>query len=172
MTESDICICHYPKWVYDKYDKEYYAMPLSILERSGVKKQKGDIEFSLELDEKIVKFLAVPFDENFGKRGIPVPDVEMVYHDVAVGHDIISKQFMQLTWEKLNDKHYKKYDVKSHFVLAGCETSDTSKVFDELEGKEILMCENKEVYKALHPIDEFLGQHILELESIKDKIYI
>lgn len=172
MTDSDICICNYPKWVYDKYDKEYYAMPLSILDQSGVKKQKGDIEFPLELDGNIVKFLAVPFTE-VGNRGIPVPDIEAIYHDVSVGNDIISKQFMELTWQNLDGKHYKKYDIKNHLILAGCEASETSKQFDELEGKEVLVCTNKkEIYKALHPIDEFLEKHILELESIKDKIYI
>lgn len=168
---TDICSCIFPIWVYDKNDKEYFAMPIEVMDEDGIKKQKGDIEFVVNRDGQDIKFLAVPF-ESVGIRGIAIPETDTVYHDVKIGEkcdDVIAKQFTKLTWQKLDGKHFKKYDVRGHIFIAGCEPSDTHKEFDELEGKEVLKCKDKTVYSILHPIDEFIDLHILELEQIKEK---
>lgn len=167
--EKDICICHYPVWAYDKYNNEWYGLPAIILERMGITKQKGDIEFILERDGVNVNFIAVPFSE-VGTRGIPVPENDIVYHDVKIGNDIVSKQFTKLTWQKPDGKHFKKYEVRDHYAVAGCEPSETyreSEYDNEGKEKEVLKCVNKDVFEVLHPIDEFINMHVLELEKLK-----
>ncbi len=173
IVEQKICVCKFPIWMYDKDNKEYFAIPVEVAEERGIQRTESDIEVIVKIDDQDVKFLAIPF-ETASKRGIEIPEIEIVDHDIPIGllgKDFITKQFVKVKWHKLNDDYTKKYDIREHIVVAGCKLSDAlkNKVFDELEGKEQLKCTEKEVFSVLHPIDEFLNQHIMEIESERIK---
>jgi hypothetical protein len=159
--------------MYDKDNKEYFAIPVEVAEERGIQRAESDIEVVVKVDDQDVKFLAIPF-ETARVRGIEIPEIDIVDHDIPIGllgKDFITKQFVKVKWHKLNDKlndeYTKKYDIREHIVVAGCKHSDAlkNKEFDELEGKEKLHCTEKEVFSVLHPIDEFLNQHIMEIEQ-------
>jgi hypothetical protein len=52
----------------------------------------------------------------------------------------------------------KKYDVVGHVVFAGCELSEASKGEDG-----ILACDEKSIFKVLHPAEEWIEKHVIEL---------
>lgn len=167
VDEQKICVCKFPIWMYDKDNKEYFAIPVEVAEERGIQRIESDIEVIVKIDDQDVKFLAIPF-ETASKRGIEIPEIEIVDHDIPIGllgKDFITKQFVKLKWKKIDpDSYTKKYDIREHIVVAGCKLSDTLKEFDESEKKEKLKCTEKEIFDVLHPIDEFLNQHFMEIE--------
>lgn len=167
IVEQKICVCKFPIWMYDKDNKEYFAIPVEVAEERGIQRIESDIEVIVKIDDQDVKFLAIPF-ETASKRGIEIPEIEIVDHDIPIGllgKDFITKQFVKLKWKKIDpDSYTKKYDIREHIVVAGCKLSDTLKEFDESEKKEKLKCTEKEIFDVLHPIDEFLNQHFMEIE--------
>ncbi len=197
--EEEICICLIPVWMYDENDKEYYSLPVQTIRAQNIRIRPdlGDVEVTLKREGRDIKFIAMPF-ETLKERGIEVPQSEMVDHEVPLSDGTyITKPFMKLTWQKIlnfcgltgsnsigsstgSDStgsdcyHIRKYDVKGHIVSAGCHLSETikEKKFDEIEGKEkeVLRCANdKDIYVALHPIDEFLESHIEEIHMSDKK---
>lgn len=166
---TDICICNYPIWMYDEKGEEYFALPIEIAKERGIqiRRDLGDLEIVVNRDDRDIIFLAIPF-RTVKERNIEIPEIEIVDHDVLVGQDIISKQFMKLTWQKIIDEVVKKYDLRGHVVVAGCKPSEMVKEleFDLLgKEKEILRCSDKGIFTILHPMEEFLEKHILELKN-------
>lgn len=165
--ENKICVCKFPIWMYDKDNREYFALPVEIADERGIQRTISDIEVTVKIDGQDVKFLAIPFD-TVAERDIDIPEIEMVEHDIPIGlagSDFITKNFVKLIWKKPTDEFTKKYEVQGHIVVAGCKHSETIKV-DE-EGTEKLKCTEKEIFSVLHPADEFLNQHIMDIEEIK-----
>lgn len=169
---DETCVCNYPIWMYDENDEEYFALPIDVAEERGIqiRKDLGDLEVIVNRDGRDIKFLAIPF-KTVETRNIDIPEFETVDHDVLVGNDVIVKQFLKVTWQKVIDEIVKKYDLRGHIVIAGCKPSEMVKElgFDDLLGqeKEILRCSGKLIFVVFHPIDEFLEGHILELRNKK-----
>jgi hypothetical protein len=166
---TSICVCKFPIWMYGKNNKEYFAIPVDVAEEKGIQQRAdlGDLEIKVDIEGQDTKFLAIPF-ETVISRGIEVPEWELVDYDIPVGlhGEYITKQFAKVTWKKpAVDSYTKKYEVKGHIVIAGCKHSETSKMFDEAEGKEKLQCTEKEIFSVLHPIEEFLNEHIGDIEQ-------
>jgi hypothetical protein len=170
--------------MYDKDNKEYFALPIDVVKERGIQIEKGvenglngDLEIDVEIEGKPVKFLAIPFD-TVKRRHIEIPEIEIVDHDIPIGlkGDYITKQFTKVTWKKVTDEFTKKYDIKGHIVIAGCKPSETVKTGDE-EGKDKdgeekfqhqkLQCTEKEIFSVLHPMEEFLEDHIGDIEEMR-----
>lgn len=156
--------------MYDENGEEYFALPIDVALERGIqiRKDLGDLEIIVNRDGRDIIFLAIPF-RTVEVRNIEIPEIEMVDHDVLVGTDVIVKQFMKVKWQKVIDEIVKKYDLRGHIIIAGCKPSEMVKelTFDDLIGKEkeVLRCSDKGIFTALHPMDEFLGLHILELRN-------
>lgn len=174
---ADVCVCKFPIWMYDKDNKEYFAIPVDIAEEKGIQKQKEDLEITVEIEGKDVKFLAIPF-ETVEKRHIEIPEVEMIDYDIPIGlsGDHITKQFTKVTWKKVTDEFIKKYEIKGHIVIAGCKHPETLIDIDKID-KSIngpgsdgnkLHCTEKEIFAVLHPMDEFLDEHFGDIETVKE----
>lgn len=163
---SSICVCKFPIWMYNKDNKEYFAIPVDVAEEKGIQRQPVDLEVTVDIEGQDTQFLAIPF-ETVIERGIEIPKWELVDYDipVGIGGDYITKQFAKVTWKDPTDEYTKKYEVKEHIVIAGCKHSEASKIFDELEGKERLQCTEKEIFSVLHPVDEFLNEHIGDIDN-------
>lgn len=156
---TSICACNYPIWFYDKNNEEYFGIPVEIANEIGIRTQKelGDLEVTINRDDQDIKFLAVPF-KGIAERGVDIPDIEIVDHE----SDGVVKQFMKVTIIKIEKGTYtKKYEVKGHIFVAGCELSETN---DSDKSEEAPKCIDKLVYEILHPIDEFIEKHIVELK--------
>lgn len=166
---TSICVCKFPIWMYDKNNKEYFAIPVEVVNEKGIqiRPDLGDTEVTVDIEGQDTKFLAIPF-ETVLERGIEIPEWEIVDYDIPVGLDgeYITKQFTKLTWKKpAVDSYTKKYEVKGHIVIAGCKHSEAVKTVDD-EGKDKLQCTEKEIYSVLHPMDEFLNEHIGDIDKI------
>lgn len=176
---TSICACNYPIWIYDSGGKEYFALPVEIAEDIGIRTQKelGDLEVTINRDEQDIKFLAIPF-KDIAERGVDIPDIEIIDNE----SDGVIKQFMKVTIIKVGKGTYtKKYDVRGHIFVAGCEFSETIKSSDKSEAQsterseverapdesrgEAPKCADKLVYEILHPIDEFIEKHIVDLNN-------
>lgn len=183
MCNMTICSCLFPVWIYDnaKDDEEYFALPVEVIEERGIqiREDLGDLLIDIKRDGRDIKFLAIPFKsiEKYGRKDVEesVPEIEMVDHEIVLsdGSHLV-KQFMKVTWQKITREdsekyHIKEYDIRGHIFSAGCEYSDVIKEleFDDLLGKEkeVLKCTEKDIYVVLHPINEFLEQHIVELKT-------
>ena len=91
---------------------------------------------------------------------MPIPDIE---YEKTEGLDGIIRDYIAVTWQKVKDGDVvKKYDVNSHVVTAGCQLGEASK---EEDGK--LACDEKNIYVVLHPIEEWIEQHIVELPLLE-----
>jgi len=109
-------------------------------------------------DGKGIEYLAMPI-ETIKDGDIPVPDIE---YEETEGLDGIIRGYIAVTWQKVKDGDVvKKYDVVGHVVTAGCQLEEASKGED---GK--LVCDEKSIYVVLHPIEEWIEQHIIELPSL------
>jgi hypothetical protein len=169
-----ICACNYPVWLYDKNNKEYFSIPFEVAEGKGIQYRPdlGDLEIVINRDSQDIKFLAIPMS-TIEERGLQseIPEIEMVDHETNLSDGTaIVRQFMKIVWLKISDESTKKYDVRGHIFIAGCKPSDMIKEKElDLEGKEkeVLHCSEKGIFVVLHPIDEFLEKHIVELENIK-----
>ena len=111
-------------------------------------------------DAKEVEYLAMPLEviEN-GEMSVPDIDVQE-----AEGLDGIMRDYVVVRWQDITpNMHTKKYDVKGHVVTAGCELSEAIK---EEDGH--LQCDSKSIYTVLHPLEEWMEQHVIEIPSAKN----
>lgn len=115
-------------------------------------------EFPLDIIDKRagkeIEYLAMPFD--LIKSGIKPPeDIDVVEEEIEGK----KSKFVAVIWKKPSEKDdVKKYLVRGHIVIAGCEPSLK-------EGK--LQCDEKDLYMVLHPAEEWLDYHIVELTKKK-----
>lgn len=179
-----ICACNYPVWLYDKNNEEFFAIPVDVANEKGIQHRPdlGDFEIDINRDGQDIKFLAIPMktisdktrsrELGLGDGTDIIPEIEMVDHETVLsdGSSIV-RQFMKVVWLKVTDEFVKKYDVRGHIFVAGCKPSEIikEKEFDDLEGKEkeVLHCSEKGIFVVLHPIDEFLEKHIVDLGTLK-----
>lgn len=110
-------------------------------------------------DGKGVEYVAMPI-EAIKEGDIPIPDID---YEETEGLDGIVRGYISVTWQKVKDGDIvKKYDVVSHVVTAGCQLEEASKGED---GK--LVCNDKNIYVVLHPVQEWVEQHIVELPPLE-----
>jgi len=87
----------------------------------------------------------MPEDEDFRR---PI-NIELIEKD--------NKEYVAVTWKKPTDyDHLKSYEVNDHLVFAGC-SNDNTKVED---GQ--MKCDRKDLYVVLHPVREWLKDHVIE----------
>lgn len=110
-------------------------------------------------DDRSIEYIAMPI-EVIKNGDISVPEIE--YEEVE-GFDGIIKSYIAVKWQKIKDGDIvRKYDIVGHIVTAGCELSESSKGED---GK--LQCSEKSIYTVLHPAEEWVEQHVIELPPEK-----
>lgn len=107
------------------------------------------IIFDNRYDEQI-EYLAIPKEIIKEKGDITLPEIEII--------NLKGKEWMAVTWNTLSHNNVKDYDVNDHIVIAGCDISSMV----EKEGK--LRCDEKKIYIVLHPMDEWLDHHVIELK--------
>lgn len=106
-------------------------------------------------DGKSIEYLAMPI-EVIKDGDMPVPDID---YEEAKGFDGVTRDYISVKWQKVKDGMFmKKYDVVGHIVMAGCELSDTLK-----EEDGTLSCNDKSIYTVLHPAEEWVDKHVIEL---------
>jgi hypothetical protein len=107
-----------------------------------------------------VEYLAMPLEIIEGGI-VPVPDIEVQNTE---GLDGIKRRYVAIKWKDITpDLHVKKYDViGGHIVFAGCELSEALK-----EDNGNLRCDAKSIYKVLHPYEEWIENHVVEIPSTK-----
>jgi len=66
--------------------------------------------------------------------------------------DGILREYMEVRWKDIDHNDINRYDVSGHIMYAGCP-------------KDELKCDSKGVYTVLHPIDEWIKDHIIELNK-------
>lgn len=109
-------------------------------------------------DGKGIEYLAMPI-EAIKDGDMPIPDID---YEETEGLDGITRGYISVTWQKVKDGDVvKKYDVVSHVVTAGCQSEYALKGED---GK--LACDEKNIYVVLHPVTEWVEQHIVELSPL------
>jgi len=110
-------------------------------------------------DGQDTEYLAMPL-EVIEDGELPVPDIDV---QETEGLDGIIRHYVAVTWkEVMPDMHVKKYDVVGHVVTAGCEISET------IQGEDgQIQCDSKNIYVVLHPIEEWIEKHIIEISPIK-----
>lgn len=109
-------------------------------------------------DGQDVEYLAMPLEVIEGGE-LPVPDIDTIETE---GLDGIVRYYVSVTWKPVTpDMHLKKYDVVGHVVTAGCELSET------IQGEDGLQCDSKSIYVVLHPIEEWVEKHIIEISPGK-----
>lgn len=107
-------------------------------------------------DGNSIEYIAMPI-EVIKDGDIPVPDIG--YEEVE-GSDGITKSYIAVKWQKIRDGDVvRKYDIVGHIVTAGCQLEDASKGDD---GK--MACSEKSIYTVLHPAEEWVEQHVIELK--------
>lgn len=110
-------------------------------------------------DGQEVEYLAMPL-EVIEDGEIPVPGIDILETE---GLDGITRNYVAVTWKEVTpDLYTKKYDVVGHVVTAGCELSEASKGEDGH-----LQCDSKDIYVVLHPIEEWIEKHIIDLPPEK-----
>lgn len=108
---------------------------------------------------KGTEYLAVPIEIIKG-GDIPVPEID---YEETEGLDGITREYVKVVWMKIKDGDVvNKYDVVDHIVTAGCLPEDASKGEDGH-----MVCTEKSIYTVLHPIKEFVEQHVIELPETK-----
>ena len=106
-------------------------------------------------DGQSIEYLAMPV-EVIKDGDIRVPDID---YEEAEGFDGVIKGYISVKWQEIKDGTVmKKYNVVGHVVFAGCELSDASKGEDG-----ILACNDKSIFKVLHPAEEWVEKHVVEL---------
>lgn len=110
-------------------------------------------------DGQEIEYLAMPLEIIDGGE-IPVPDIEI---QDAEGLDGIFRRYVAVKWKDITpDLHVKKYDVVGHVVFAGCELSEA------LKGENgNIKCDTKSIYKVLHPLEEWVENHLIEISPNK-----
>lgn len=99
-------------------------------------------------DDELI-YYAMPEDEELRKPlDIDIVDGEEGEHFVAV------------LWRNITgDDHIKEYEVNGHLVFVGCSSEEAM----SKNGK--FYCGDKDLFLVLHPIDEWLQDHIIEVEE-------
>lgn len=110
-------------------------------------------------DGKDIEYLAFP-TEVMKTTDLFVPDIEFISTE---GLDGVIRDFVAVLWQEPIHNNLKKYDVAGHIVTAGCLPSEAT---NEPDGS--LYCENKDIYLVLHPVEEWISQHIIELKPEGD----
>ena len=106
-------------------------------------------------DGKSIEYLAMPIDV-IRDGDMPVPDIDF---EETEGLDGVIRGYISVKWQKIIDKMImKKYDVAGHIVFAGCPSDETS-----AEADGTLVCTDKSIYTVLHPVEEWMERHIIEL---------
>lgn len=106
---------------------------------------------------KGTEYLAMPIDV-IRNGDISVPDID---YEETEGIDGIIRQYIKITWMKVKDVDIvKKYDIVGHIVTAGCLPEEASK---EEDGQ--LVCTEKMIYSVLHPAEEWVNEHVIELKQ-------
>jgi hypothetical protein len=99
-----------------------------------------------------VEYFSLPFqvisDEMEGEPF--VPEMEVVKTESLTG---IIGTYMKVTWKKA-PSWAKKYDITGHIVLAGCP-------------EDARKCDVKSIFEVYHPIDEWIQEHVIELNGNK-----
>jgi hypothetical protein len=110
-------------------------------------------------DSQEVEYLAMPL-EVIEDGELPVPEIDTLETE---GLDGIIRYYVSVTWKPVTpDMHVKKYDVVGHVVTAGCELSEA------IQGEDgHLQCDSKSIYVVLHPIEEWVEKHIIEISPGK-----
>lgn len=94
-------------------------------------------------------FISFPLSILDGNE-ITIPDMEVV-KDIE-GFDGKKGTYMKVKWQELPEAQIiKKYNVREHIVFAGCP-------------EDQLTCDAKSIYEVYHPIDEWTGYHLLNVE--------
>ena len=110
-------------------------------------------------DAKEVEYIAMPL-EVIEDGELPVPDIDV---QEAEGLDGIIRNYVAVRWQDIMpNMHTKKYDVVGHVVTAGCELSEASKGEDGH-----LKCDSKNIYMVLHPLEEWMEKHVIEIPPAK-----
>lgn len=113
-------------------------------------------------DGKGIEYLAMPIDV-IKDGDMPVPEID---YEEAEGFDGVTRDYISVIWQKIKDGSVmKKYDVAGHIVKAGCEIPETSRGED---GQ--LQCTDKSIFVVLHPAEEWVEQHVVELPKMKEAI--
>lgn len=103
-------------------------------------------------DDDEIEYLAFPDDYIDDVDGeIAVPEFDIIEEK---GFDGKVHEYMAVMWHDPSNAITKKYDVAEHIVIAGCESKS--------DGKKI-QCKKKELYIVMHPLDEWLEHHVVEL---------
>ena len=106
-------------------------------------------------DGQDIEYLAMPIDV-IKDGDIRVPDID---YEEAEGFDGATRGYISVNWQEIKDDMVmKKYDVVGHIVFAGCEPSETSTGEDG-----VLACNDKSIFKVLHPAEEWVEKHVVEL---------
>lgn len=106
-------------------------------------------------DGRSIEYLAMPVEVIKG-ADISVPDID---YEETEGLDGIIRGYISVKWQKVKDgDSVRKYDIVGHIVIAGCELSEMSK---EEDGQ--MVCTEKSIYTVLHPIEEWIDEHVIEL---------
>jgi len=106
-------------------------------------------------DGQEIEYLAMPLDV-IEDGEIQIPDIDA---QETEGLDGITRYYVSVKWKEVtSDMHTKKYDILGHVVTAGCELSEASKGEDGH-----LQCDTKSIYTVLHPIEEWVEKHIIEI---------
>lgn len=111
-------------------------------------------------DAKEIEFIAMPL-EVINDGELPVPDIDTLETE---GLDGIVRHYVSVTWRPVTpDMHTKKYDVVGHVVTAGCELSEA------IQGEDgHLQCDSKSIYVVLHPLEEWVEKHIIEISPFNN----
>lgn len=120
-----------------------------------------------------IEYLAIPqevIDEMDGK--INIPGIKSVKEE---GSDGIVRKYVEVEWTDPNlfpGAMTKRYDVNDHIMTIGCDApkckiSTSGKSGSKHKDGSVCKCDEKEVYKVLHPYNEWHSHHIVEINSIK-----
>ena len=100
---------------------------------------------------KAIEYLAIPTEVIRNDMG--GEPFEPVINTVETeGLDHVIRMYMAVVWKEPDHDGIKAYDVAGHIVYAGCSL-------------ENLQCDTKSIYVVLHPIDDWLSHHIIELKK-------
>ncbi len=99
-----------------------------------------------------ISYISIPEEVFEDEESIDNPEFEEVTEE---GFDGKMHDFMAVIWKNPKDAVTKKYDVNDHIVIAGCDSST--------DGKK-MKCKKKELYMVLHPVDEWISHHIVEIK--------
>lgn len=95
-------------------------------------------------------YISIPLEVVDGVE-VPVPDMEVVKEK-----DFSDKMatYMKVKWQDDIPSWANRYNVNDHIVMAGCP-------------EERLSCDTKSIFAVFHPIDEWNGYHMIDLNEKK-----